>query len=374
MDIDNLQYIKTAVKCDNKLGLDRSSLGIYYEIKFHNKKLLDYIRQDVLAEILPKERVNFCMRSVVPGRSGVKLLHNKEFMKAHYGNLMVCGSIWLCPVCASKISERRKEELKKGFGNYKGGFIMVTYTLKHKRGESLKDILSKLDRAYSLVTHGRYWQEFKKNYKVLGSVSNLEITYGSNGWHPHKHVVYLVDNESVFEEFKKDLNNRYLSALVCSGASGLDGIAVKFDLVTDYKGKVAEYVAQYNKDPKKESWAIEAELTKSYVKSSKNFWSILDDFISFGEYKDLVLLREYAEAIKGRRSVVMSRGLKDILKIEDKSDIEIVQEKDQKAELLHVLSREIWDKVKQSKKRGELLKVASKGNLEDVLVFIESLK
>jgi hypothetical protein len=143
--------------------------------------------------------------------------------------------------------------------------------------------------------------------------------------------------------------------------------------VTDFKGRVAEYVAEYDKLPNKESWGIEAELTKSYVKSSKNFWSIVDDFIIGQEYKDLKLIREYAEATKGRRSIVMSRGLRKLLSIEDKTDLEVAKEQDKKADLLLLLSRDIWKQIKDHKKRGELLKVASGGDLDTVINFINTL-
>lgn len=373
MLIDNLHYKESAVKYAEKCGVP---LGNNYEIKFHVpadvKKITNYFKQDCLAEILPNERVSFCMRSIVPTRLGVEVWHNKEFMSAHYGNLMTCGSIWLCPVCASKISERRKNELVKGFENWRGGLVMITLTLSHKSNESLSEILKKLDRSYKLLTHGRKWQELKNRFKIRGSVSNMEITFGSNGWHPHKHIVFLVDNEFVYKSMGEVLTNKWLGHLKSSGASGLKGIALKVDPVLNMRSKVAEYIAEYNKQPQK-IWSIETELTKSYIKSSQNFWSIVDDFINYGSLKSLGLILEYASATKGRRSVVFSRGLRKLLDIDDKTDLELATEKDKNAELLALIARDIWKVVTRNKKRGELLKIASSGNPEELEEYINNL-
>ncbi len=352
-----------------------ASLGSNYEIKFQDKNLgviKRYWKQETLAEILPNERVSFCMRRVVPGKSGVKILHSQKHQKAHYGNLMVCGSIWLCPICASKISERRKEELLTGFDNFEGVFVMVTYTLRHNSNERLKVILKKLDNAYKLTTHGRRWQEFKKRYEVVGSVSNLEITHGQNGWHPHKHVVYLLKNVIEFSEFRRDIENIYLHSLQSSGGSGLAGIALRADIVTNHKTMVAQYIAEYDKKPSKDLWGIEAELTKSYVKSSENFWSILDHFILSGDLNSLGLILEYAEAVKGRRSVVFSRGLRNLLKITDKNDLEVAKENQENSIELLLISRMVWKQVINNKMRGELLKIASSGSVEAITEYLSS--
>ena len=39
--------------------------------------------------------------------------YNESRKKAHYGNVQLCASIWACPVCAKRITENRREELKR---------------------------------------------------------------------------------------------------------------------------------------------------------------------------------------------------------------------------------------------------------------------
>jgi hypothetical protein len=50
--------------------------------------------------LLPHERVAFCMRRVQA--TTVDVLYSPHHQSAHYGGLMVCGSIWVCPLCAAK--------------------------------------------------------------------------------------------------------------------------------------------------------------------------------------------------------------------------------------------------------------------------------
>jgi hypothetical protein len=61
--------------------------------------------------LLPNERVAFCMRRVRATK--VDVLYSPDHQSAHYGGLMVCGSVWLCPLCAAKIAERRRIELEQ---------------------------------------------------------------------------------------------------------------------------------------------------------------------------------------------------------------------------------------------------------------------
>src|SRR5437773_6935288 len=61
--------------------------------------------------LLPDERVAFCMRRIQA--TSVDVLYSPQNQTAHYGGLMVCGSIWVCPLCAARISEYRRVEVEQ---------------------------------------------------------------------------------------------------------------------------------------------------------------------------------------------------------------------------------------------------------------------
>ena len=108
------------------------------------KRLEKFVLQEISSKLLPKERVRYCLRHRITKDSGVKVFFNPVRDKAHYGNLVRCGSVWNCPVCSAQISEKRKVELKKAIENYrkKGGFVyLLTLTNRHNYGDNLAALL-----------------------------------------------------------------------------------------------------------------------------------------------------------------------------------------------------------------------------------------
>ncbi|MBV6575157.1 rolling circle replication protein, Rep63 protein, partial [Acinetobacter baumannii] len=74
----------------------------------------DFLLQDQSAKLLPKERVCNCLKKRIDKQKQREGKYNENRKKAHYANVQRCGSIWSCPVCAKQITEKRREELKKG--------------------------------------------------------------------------------------------------------------------------------------------------------------------------------------------------------------------------------------------------------------------
>ncbi len=360
---------------------DSVSLGTNYEICVPSDKLgviNRFFLQEIARESLPDNRVSVCFRHLIPGVEDVKILHNEKFKRAHYGNLMVCGSIWLCAVCASKISERRKKELIQAVNNHTGGLAMVSFTMRHSSGDSLKDNLEIINGAYRSVTSGRWYQNLKTRFKIIGSVSNLEITYGQNGWHPHKHILlffkYDITPETI-EELRQQLTKVYLQSLWKLGGSGLDRVAVDVQEAKSEKQKYAEYMAKFDKNPSDRVWGVEAEMTKSHVKTvaqgGKSYWELLKDLSLTGEYKYLLLVREYAKFTKGKQSLVYSKGLRKKLGLlQEISDIELAKEQDQEAILLARIAKDIWREISKAGLRGQLLEVSHDGDLSKIEAFL----
>ena len=105
--------------------ISRASLGTTYEIvqpppaEAHLARLERWHLQSVSRGFLPEHRVGTCLRRLQPLSSTVRVFKSHE--KCHYGGLMVCGSIWVCPVCAAKISEHRRMDLQQGIETWKIG-------------------------------------------------------------------------------------------------------------------------------------------------------------------------------------------------------------------------------------------------------------
>ena len=82
-----------------------------------------YALQSVVRDILPNSRTSKCHRYKTPNKE-IEVWRGVSAGvagKAFYKGLMVCGSLWTCPVCAAKISERRRLELSEGLPHARGG-------------------------------------------------------------------------------------------------------------------------------------------------------------------------------------------------------------------------------------------------------------
>mgnify|MGYP000119489705 CR=1 FL=1 len=74
--------------------------------------------QSVARSILPKSRTAKCLRIRAYQRD-VEVWKSKEHNTASYGGLQTCGSVWTCPVCSSKIAERRRVEIQGAIATHR---------------------------------------------------------------------------------------------------------------------------------------------------------------------------------------------------------------------------------------------------------------
>jgi len=86
------------------------AVGAAKEEEQRRQRLFRWALQAEARQWLPHERVAECLRVVNPMALGVEVLHAPRQQAAHYKSLIVCGSVWMCPLCAAKISERRRSE------------------------------------------------------------------------------------------------------------------------------------------------------------------------------------------------------------------------------------------------------------------------
>ena len=356
----------------------RISLGSYYQHcvpidKKRARRLVQYALQSIIADIIHSERLARCRRSIVPGRNKVDLLYSQKLARAHYGNLMVCGSVWICPICAARITERRREEVSKGIDTFQdlgGSVFMAAFTLQHEREERLQDLKQDLTKAYRQFNAGHY-QEIKKEFGIVGSIGALEVTWSNNaGWHPHKHCLYFSEkelNQKDISELQEIYSKRYCSILKSLDRFGSDQAAVRLSLGDPQETK--DYIFK---------WGLSEELTKAPVKSARGNGYSPFELASWaaqtGELQPVLLFREYFDAFKGSHQLQYSRGLRDLLDLGiDQSDKDLAEENTAEAVLMAQIDRETWKVICTKRVRGELLEVASSGNIDLVVEYLEKI-
>jgi len=334
---------------------------------------------------LPQERVAECMYVVNPLAMGVEVLHTPRQQAAHYKSLFVCGSVWMCPLCAAKISERRRsEELEPAIKRHidgGGAVYLETYTVSHSRFDNLAVLLRLFLEARRRMRQGRQAQKRKWAFGIIGTISVLEVTWSPlNAWHPHKHELVFTTNQAGNMSVKTYAAQARADWQRAAAQQGLhmDEHGYKFDRTY---GAVADYIAKYGREPLKPPWGVEAELTKGHLKQGRGPVEHLTPFgllahIYQGEEDLAPLFQAYARWFKGHKQLSWSKGLRKRLlgNEHEKTDEELAREQQEDAVLLGRLTRAQWRVVLANDARGELLEVARSGEWEQVQAFLTDIE
>ena len=109
-------------------GAAGAALGINAKLRATlSDRMADrFALQSVARSILPKSRTAKCLRIRAYQRD-VEVWKSKEHNTASYGGLQTCGSVWTCPVCSSKIAERRRVEIQGAIATHRaqGGEVQL---------------------------------------------------------------------------------------------------------------------------------------------------------------------------------------------------------------------------------------------------------
>lgn len=325
--------------------------------------------QAVARELLPSERVRHCLRTRQRGAKHVEVWRSVEYRRAHYKKLQTCGSVWHCPVCAAKISERRRADLEAVTALHKaagGGLALLTLTNSHSRADRLADLLQAQEQALRRFWADRASRRLFERLGVVGLVRAVEVTHGkANGWHPHYHILLFLDSPrsvAQLEAIRLDLAQRWQD---CCRAAGLP--LPDLEHGADIRG--AEWAARYAS-----KWGLEQEVTKGHVKKGRGDratpWDLLRRAL-VGDQWAGALFQEFAQAFKGKRQLFWSAGLKDRYPVEDADDSTLAAQVEDSAVMLGAFSAHQWRCIVRAGIRGHLLLVAEAGDWSQVLHFVD---
>ena len=301
--------------------------------------------------------------------------------KPYYVGLMVCGSVWVCPVCALKIQAYRALEIRACIDAWlaRGGSVwMVTQTVPHTKFDGLEDMLTRFRKAFYAFKAGRKWNDIRDAYNVFGYMKALEVTWGSAfGWHPHLHTIFFVDTpQEKFDvpAFQAELFKRWSD---CTARHGFSELSSKAFTVQD-ASKIKEYLNKLTGEVYK--WGSEHEITKLHTKKAKGTSFVPFDFLRlYNEKPEIVyarLFREYAVAFHGKMHLVSSKGLKkDLLGVQEKTDQEIAESLGEIDAILATITPFQWSsllKLREKAWRGELLKIVEDFGQEGLKHYLES--
>lgn len=387
---ETIDFVEVSKNGNRSIQVDYSS-GEVLEVEAKGRKRqvvadLDKARserfelQSVAGRLLPKSRTSKCLKfehnrqsNGAASGAGVQVLRSETHGTCHYEGLQTCASVWACPVCAAKISERRMQEVKQAIDAHVsagGGVLMVTYTFPHSRNDDLPDLLGCLSLAIRKMKARRDYKAMRDFAAQVGTIRALEVTHGGNGWHPHIHELWLVDRVPAdLDCFTSKLFDSWARACELSDLprpSVEHGVNVR---VCNDSDVAAAYVAK--------------EMTKSHSKRGRSGNYTAFDLlraVADGDMSKAPLFVEYANAFKGSRQLVWSRGLKERFLITEMSDEEIFAIKDEESIVIGTIDRPTWRMIcrherrfPKSSPRAVILSIAQSSGWGAVEVFISRL-
>lgn len=289
------------------------------------------------------------------------------------GGLMICGSVWACPLCAAVIQEQRRKELIQVVGwAYHNGFqaAMVTLTFPHQVDDSLADLLVRQAEALRLFRMGRGWKRLKEFSRYQGHIRSLELTHGDNGWHPHTHELFFIAADVDEQRFLQELREQWESACVRAGLLDLNNLRQVLgfrDIAVDvrFNCKDSDYIAKQDDSRK---WGIDHEVAKASTKAGRSSGIHPHGLLvraGSGDRRAGELYLEFIQAMKGKRQLVWSPRLKARCGLDDVSDDDIVEHVDLDEILLCLIDPGNWSRVQRRLARRKLTEVGEKALLSD---------
>ena len=223
--------------------------------------------------------------------------------------------------------------------------MLGTFTIPHGMGDDVKDILSRMKRAWAKTSSTRRGVEVRALCGVQGTIRVLEVTYGPNGWHPHFHVLFFLDTNLTPEIVESAW---YMLWLDACRKSGLGDPSPEHGVRFDDGSGAARYVSK---------WGLDQEMTKGHLKRGKTSINPFDlirykaglvspdlqavfDSLGINQDKAGSLFVVYLKAFKGSRQLYWSNGLRDLLGIQkEETDKELAEkEMDKDAALIATLT------------------------------------
>ena len=305
----------------------------------------------------------------------VGLHHNIQRNAASFSGLVTCGSVWACPLCAAKIQERRRSEIEAGMEAMKArGLVpvMVTFTFPHYSHQVLAELIAQQALAFKRLRSGRTWQALQRSIGFDGLIRSLEVTHGHNGWHPHTHEIWFLQPGHDGLALKAKIAR--LWARACNAAGLLGDV---FDPAfmchsVDVRSDVdcGDYLAKQDDSRR---WGMAHEVAKATSKQGRAKGVHPHHFLMRGEQGDDRRFVEYVNAMKGRRQLFWSHGLKEKCAISEVTDEALAQQIEEGAALLALIPATAWRYVVGNDARCELLDAAETGGFDAVCYLLRSL-
>lgn len=247
--------------------------------KRYRPVVLQGVQQSLVSQYFKKHGVNLRGSSVVGcGRWNAGKDRTSGYAEFEIGGgkaarriqTFRCGSNWTCEVCARANVARNRSWIR-------GGMIpkleeagksasLVTLTLSHHYGENWGEVVRRLLASFGLMD-----KRMAKSYKkagYIGKLKSFEATVGTNGLHPHFHLLVTHDKDADTEQLSADMRAAWEKAVAEEGGRCTEhGFDFKAHCINDYVAKMEsahELASQSTKKGRKKGKTLSQLLDAAY--------------------------------------------------------------------------------------------------------------
>lgn len=294
---------------------------------------------------------------------------------AFYTGIKRCASVWGCPVCSARIREVRRAEVRAmtdwWAANHPGGTtVLVTLTIPHRIGDDPVALVDALASAWTAYHNGAPWRRQVERLGVVGYTTVKEFTAGGNGLHAHMHVLLYCDrgwsasDRSSFAKWTRERWAKLVDQRWHRTPSAKWGTDVR---VSGRDGDVVgAYLTKVQDDHHAKPQEVAAEMTRGDLKTggggNVSVFEMLDD------PRWYPMWCAYIDATKGRRFMTHSRGLRELMGLDQEVDDQEIVDTDPEADEYFRFSAESYRKNLQNNPRAmaDVLSAAEDDNLVEV--------
>lgn len=304
----------------------------------------------------------------------VEVWQSSKTNLAYYGGLVICGSVWNCLPCASKISGGRAEEVRQAVDIWEsrgGSVVMLTQTFPHYDGQECAALYDRYGKARKLQKNRKPYKRLMASLGLVGDINRTEVTTGLNGWHIHSHTLLFFEGPVLLQPW--EIFKTWESACI---SAGLPAPSFEHGVKISTPQEMADYITKQGKETS--NWTIEAEMTKGHIKRGGR--EGLTPFDLLRAYRDTnndrysKLFVEYSQAFKGKRQLVWSPGLRDLLGMtKEKTDQELAESVDQLDQLFGMIPDKVWEYVRKHPEKNYRGKLLEAVNISEEM-FVKALQ
>ena len=309
----------------------------------------------------PDHRLRICYRYPRRDVAAVGVHQSKDSHRCYFSQLMTCGSVWVCPVCAAKIQSYRAAEVRSIIDAWaaSGGMTaMLTQTIPHVRADGLSALLDGFGNALRKFKAGSPFKRRADRHGIEATARGLEVTWGRiNGWHPHAHSLLFIPAGTDLNELRGDLFPLWESATARAGFDPVAWDAFNLQGADAVRTYITKLGTEYQ-------WNAEHELVKAHSKRGKQDRGMTPfDFLRthLEEPTDSRWLDRYAEfgsAFHGRNQLTWSRGFKRwMLGTDGPSDDQVADSIGKNDPLLASIGLEDWSGIRKRNLQATVLRV-----------------